>query len=69
MNTDSKSLNKLFPRPTHAHLLAAADTPLVLPHTRAGATAESTAALQSILEDNHKMWHIFFNDMGFHKWV
>ncbi|KAF5319757.1 hypothetical protein D9619_008628 [Psilocybe cf. subviscida] len=66
MNADSTLLNNLFPRPTHAHLLAAADTPLVLPHTRAGPTAQSTAALQSILKDNHKKWHIFFNEMGFH---
>lgn len=33
-----------------------------------GFNPESTATLTKILEDNHKKWHIFFNDQGFHKY-
>lgn len=33
-----------------------------------GFNPESTATLTKVLEDNHKRWHIFFNDKGFHKY-
>lgn len=40
-------------------------SPPILPGHNPG----STKALLANLEDNHKRWHIFFNDQGFHKYV
>ncbi len=51
---------ELFPAPSHAPSLHA---PSRLP----GADDASTKALLDVLKDNHERWHIFFNDMGFHK--
>lgn len=34
-----------------------------------GVSAESTKTLQNVLKDNHIKWHIFFNDLQFHKYV
>ncbi|KAF9467673.1 hypothetical protein BDZ94DRAFT_1248738 [Collybia nuda] len=31
-----------------------------------GSSPDSTATLIRILEDNHRKWHIFYNDKGFH---
>ncbi|KAJ3511899.1 hypothetical protein NLJ89_g3834 [Agrocybe chaxingu] len=31
-----------------------------------GVSPKSTAALQSVLKDNHTKWHVFFNEMRFH---
>ncbi|KDR73017.1 hypothetical protein GALMADRAFT_745407 [Galerina marginata CBS 339.88] len=53
---------KLFPLPYHQ---GAFKNPL-FPRTWPGVTPASTTALQGILTDNHKRWHVFFNDRGFH---
>lgn len=34
-----------------------------------GQTADSAQALVELLKENHKRYHIYFNDMGFHKYV
>jgi hypothetical protein len=54
---------KLFPAPDHQQ--GSVKNPL-LPRTWPGVTPTSTTALQAILTDNHKRWHVFFNDRGFH---
>ncbi|XP_006457260.1 hypothetical protein AGABI2DRAFT_212589 [Agaricus bisporus var. bisporus H97] len=52
---------ELFPDPKPFRSLDLPDsTPLP------GATEESTATLRECLKDNHKRWHTFFNDRGFH---
>ena len=58
MNT----IDALFPAPTLP--------PSVLsPQRFPGASTDSLAALQYVLKDNHKRWHIFYNDLKFHKYV
>ncbi|KAJ3572059.1 hypothetical protein NP233_g3334 [Leucocoprinus birnbaumii] len=39
---------------------------VLAPHQWPGITPESTEALKDVLKDNHKRWHIFFNDKGYH---
>ncbi|KAI5992343.1 hypothetical protein F5J12DRAFT_859834 [Pisolithus orientalis] len=34
-----------------------------------GTSIESLAALQYVLKDNHKQWHIFLNDLKFHNHI
>ncbi|KAF9555921.1 hypothetical protein CPC08DRAFT_711593 [Agrocybe pediades] len=52
----------LFPPPSHGK---STKNPLN-PRTWSGVTHSSTQALQGILSDNHKRWHVFFNEKGFH---
>jgi hypothetical protein len=52
----------LFPSPTHS---LSHNNPLV-PRTWPGVSPSSTITLQSILSDNHKRWHIFFNERQLH---
>ncbi|KAJ3812831.1 hypothetical protein F5876DRAFT_36511 [Lentinula aff. lateritia] len=53
----------LFPTPSPA-------LPHALSPTRwPGSTPESTAILRQLLQENHEKWHIFFNNIGFHKQV
>ncbi|KAH9482778.1 Baeyer-Villiger oxidase ptaJ [Psilocybe cubensis] len=54
--------DKFFPPPSHR----GSPPNLLAPRTWPGVSPASTAALQAILTDNHKKWHIFFNDRGFH---
>lgn len=57
-----ETLNLLFPLPaTSLQPLAPVLTP--------GQSADSAEALVEILKENHKRFHIFFNDRGFHKYV
>ncbi|CAL1702702.1 unnamed protein product [Somion occarium] len=61
MNTSLEILEALFPKPSPApknFLL----TPTRIP----GATPDSIQALLEYLKDNHRNWHIFFNDRQFH---
>ncbi len=62
MNTTQEQLDALFPTPS---------PPLggIAPTRWPGYDSESTRTLLELLKDNHKRWHIFFNDMGFHKSV
>ncbi|KAL4070131.1 hypothetical protein V8B97DRAFT_1965781 [Scleroderma yunnanense] len=56
------NLDVLFPAPTLP--------PSVLsPQRFPGASIESLAALQYVLKDNHKKWHIFVNDLKFHNHI
>lgn len=57
--------DKFFPPPSHRGGPANA----LAPRTWPGVSPASTAALQAILTDNHKKWHVFFNERGFHKYV
>jgi hypothetical protein len=52
--------NVLFPTPSRSPS-SLAPTPLP------GINYESTSSLLKALKDNHKRWHVFFNDKGFHK--
>ncbi|KAH7922285.1 hypothetical protein BV22DRAFT_1131586 [Leucogyrophana mollusca] len=59
--TDEK-LDLLFPQPS--------PPPTSLsPQRWPGISVESTAALLAVLKDNHKKYHIFFNNMGFHNHI
>ncbi|KAF8903483.1 hypothetical protein CPB84DRAFT_1678024 [Gymnopilus junonius] len=61
--TDNIDINaKLFPPPEYQNVVK---NPLA-PRTWPGVTPDSTKTLQAILTDNHKRWHVFFNDRGFH---
>ncbi|KAF8966045.1 hypothetical protein BDZ97DRAFT_1658223 [Flammula alnicola] len=53
----------LFPVPSRHGL---SNKNLVLPRSKPGVSPASTTALQAILTDNHKRWHVFFNFQGFH---
>ncbi|KDN34683.1 hypothetical protein RSAG8_12232, partial [Rhizoctonia solani AG-8 WAC10335] len=59
---DDALLEKLFPAPT----FSSAFTSPSAPTPNAGITPESTATLRRLLIENHKRFHIFFNDKGFH---
>ncbi|CAE7123720.1 unnamed protein product [Rhizoctonia solani] len=59
---DDSLVDSLFPAPN----FAAAFTGPAVPTPNAGITPESTAALRRLLIENHKRFHIFFNDKGFH---
>ncbi|KAF9478257.1 hypothetical protein BDN70DRAFT_809156 [Pholiota conissans] len=52
----------LFPIPSRH---GAPSQNLVLPRNKAGVSLASTTALQDILTDNHKRWHVFFNSRRF----
>jgi hypothetical protein len=52
----------LFPTP-------AAPTHPMLPRRLPGATPESTKVLRKVLEVNHRLNHIIFNDRGFHNHI
>lgn len=55
-------LETLFPPPS---LPPSALAPQRLP----GTSVESLASLQYVLQDNHKRWHIFLNDLKFHNHI
>ncbi|KAI6030051.1 hypothetical protein EDC04DRAFT_2714191 [Pisolithus marmoratus] len=59
---DEYYLDSLFPVP------ALPPSPLS-PQRLPGTSVESTAALQDVLKDNHKRWHIFFNHRRFHNHI
>ncbi|ELU38606.1 hypothetical protein AG1IA_07374 [Rhizoctonia solani AG-1 IA] len=59
---DDSLVERLFPAPT----FASAFTSPSAPTPNAGVTPESTATLRRLLIENHKRFHIFFNDKGFH---
>ncbi|KAI6013237.1 hypothetical protein EDC04DRAFT_2759433 [Pisolithus marmoratus] len=59
---DEYYLDSLFPVP------ALPPSPLS-PQRLPGTSVESVAALQDVLKDNHKRWHIFFNHRGFHNHI
>jgi hypothetical protein len=54
----------LFPSPSHPPR-SSLNNPLI-PRTWPGISPSSTTTLQSILTDNHKRWHVFFNERQFH---
>ena len=58
----------LFPPPSHSPRSSSQNNPLI-PRTWPGVSPSSTTTLQSILSDNNKRWHVFFNNLQFHKWV
>jgi hypothetical protein len=59
---NENELMDLFPDPKPFRSL---DLPDSMPLS--GTTEESTTALRETLKDNHKRWHTFFNERGFHK--
>ncbi|CAE6495743.1 unnamed protein product [Rhizoctonia solani] len=59
---DDALVEGLFPTPT----FAAGFTNPAVPTPNAGVTPESTAALKRLLIENHKRFHVFFNERGFH---
>ncbi|KAH9940616.1 hypothetical protein B0H21DRAFT_574991 [Amylocystis lapponica] len=63
MNTPTETLDALFP------IVPGPPPSPLSPSRLPGITHESSAALQKLLQENHKKWHIFFNDKGFHNHV
>ncbi|KAF8994946.1 hypothetical protein BDQ17DRAFT_1311205 [Cyathus striatus] len=61
MTSTLKSAFQLFPKPNRG-LLKASDYPVIW----AGVTPSSTDTLRRLLEDNHKNWHVYLNNKGFH---
>ncbi|CCO35038.1 hypothetical protein BN14_09151 [Rhizoctonia solani AG-1 IB] len=59
---DDALLGRLFPAPT----FSSAFTSPSAPTPNAGITPESTATLRRLLIENHKRFHIFFNEKGYH---
>ncbi|KAI6116668.1 hypothetical protein EV401DRAFT_2266544 [Pisolithus croceorrhizus] len=55
-------LEALFPPPS-------CPPSALAPQRLPGTSVESLAALQHVLQDNHKRWHIFLNDMKFHNHI
>lgn len=62
MNATQEQLDALFPTPSPS---PSGIAPTRLP----GYDCQTTETLLELLKDNHKRYHIFFNDMGFHKSV
>ena len=62
MNATQEQLDVLFPTPSPSPTGIA-------PSRFPGYDCRTTETLLELLKDNHKRWHIFFNDMGFHKSV
>lgn len=64
MNATTEQLNALFCWPSTN------SSPVVPgPLRQAGWNHESTHEVLALLKDNHRRWHIFFNQKGFHKYV
>ncbi|KAF8597037.1 hypothetical protein BDV93DRAFT_562709 [Ceratobasidium sp. AG-I] len=59
---DEKLLDRLFPAPS----FSSAFTSKSAPTPNAGTTPESTETLRKLLKENHRRFHIFFNEKGFH---
>ncbi|KAG8681544.1 hypothetical protein FRC11_000991, partial [Ceratobasidium sp. 423] len=59
---DDSLVESLFPTAT----FPTAFTNPTIPTPNAGITAESTTALRRLLIENHKRFHVFFNNRGFH---
>lgn len=64
MDATPEQLARLFPSPS-----IALSTVVPGPVRHAGWTHESTDAVLACLKDNHRKWHIFFNEKHFHKSV
>ncbi|KAI0337856.1 hypothetical protein BDW22DRAFT_1464375 [Trametopsis cervina] len=60
MEATADQLAALFPSP-HSPI-----GPVPVPKLQAGHTHQSTQTVLDLLKDNHKKWHIYFNDRGFH---
>ena len=57
---------KFFPVPSHA---GSTERNPLHPRNKAGATPASTIVVRKVLTDNHRKWHIFFNNKRYHKCV
>ena len=64
MDATSEQLDALFCWPS-THTVPVVPGPL----RQAGWNHESTREVLALLKDNHRRWHIFFNQKGFHKYV
>ena len=62
MNASAEKLDALFPTPRPSPPTDFA------PDRHPGWDSDSTETVLELLKDNHKRWHIFFNDRGFHKY-
>ena len=63
MNATAEQLDALFPTPPSSPPVSFAPT------RNPGWDHRSTETVLELLKDNHKKWHIFFNDLKFHKYV
>lgn len=54
----------LFPVPSQHKV---ANTDAILARPRPGVSPSSTTTLRAVLMDDHKRWHVYFNEKGFHK--
>jgi hypothetical protein len=67
MEATPTQLDALFPHPGNADLPNTLAKRVPAPVRQAGWTDESTQEVRELLKDNHRRWHIFFNDLHFHK--
>ncbi|KDN46735.1 hypothetical protein RSAG8_04115, partial [Rhizoctonia solani AG-8 WAC10335] len=61
---DDALVEDLFPAPSLARF-----TNPAVPKSHPGITPESTAALRRLLIENHKRFHVYFNEKGFHNHI
>ncbi|KAI0085240.1 hypothetical protein BDY19DRAFT_896974 [Irpex rosettiformis] len=66
MEATPQQLDALFPHPGNVDIPNTAAKRVPGPVRQAGWTDESTQQARELLKDNHRRWHIFFNDKHFH---
>ncbi|KAJ3494991.1 hypothetical protein NLJ89_g10701 [Agrocybe chaxingu] len=59
---------KLFPVPSH-FCYGSKNTTVIRPRVWAGVTPASTEILRRVLTDNHRRWHVIYDDIGFHNHI
>ena len=69
MEATPQQLDAQFPHPGNVDIPNTAAKRVPGPVRQAGWTDESTDQVRELLRDNHRRWHIFFNDKLFHKFV
>ena len=60
--SNKPTLDSLFPTPS-------LPPSSISPARWAGVTPQTVQVLKRVLKDNHEKWHIYFNDIGYHRYV
>ncbi|KAI0701036.1 hypothetical protein BC835DRAFT_1442306 [Cytidiella melzeri] len=66
MEATPAQLDILFPHPGNLDIPNTLAKRVPAPVRQAGWTDDSTQQVRELLKDNHRRWHIFFNDLHFH---